>query len=307
MRAVDARGWDLRLRRAGRAALAALAALTALRGLPAAPARAEAPSTPPFGNEDVVRMVMARVPMAEIIARIESGPVAFDLTPEVVEELRLAGVGEPILAAMRRRQSMTAPAAPPTTTPAVAPATGTLEVLFPAPPKKDRPWEHSALALRSLPEGAERRSTSSAHPGPVAMSDMALAILCLTVDHVPDHWDASTPLKEGPRHELLLFRKGVAEHDMRGLRMIYLKHDDDYRLALPEGVHDIMVAPAGQRASSGDWVLFPTPSVRVTILPGRTTRLTMRAESRISGSRLSGLAVDVEWKVASVEGPEPGP
>jgi hypothetical protein len=281
--------------------LAALAALAALLAVAAAePGRRGDGGGEPLVNEDIVRQVMIGAPEASILALIAGRPVDFDLSPEVVVELRQAGVGERILEAMRRRQAAMPRSEPPPVAAPAPEAVGTLEIDFAPDAEADKPSEASIIAIRRLPAKLQRRGGLEV----AETTDMALAVLCVTGDHVPDHWASRTPITQGPRHQLLLFRPGSATDTMKGFEVIYLTHEDTYRVDLPAGGHDIVVAAAGRQAGSGDWRIVESDEARVAVLPGRTTRLTVRAHSRLRGSYMAGFAVDGEWKV-SAEPPGP--
>ncbi len=251
-------------------------------------------------NEDVVRLVMSGKPEEAVLRRIDAGPVDFDLSPDVAAELRRAGLSDRILEAMRRRQAAM-PRIEPAAAPSASPAgeTGTLEIDFAGDADAKDPAERSAIALRGLPRGARRQ------PGieVAEVSDLALAVLCTTSYHVPDHWDTRSPLADAPRHEMLLFRPGSGEAKMRGFPILYLKHDPIYRLPLPEGEHAIVVGVAGKGSGSGAWKLLASDRASVSIAAGRVTRLALTARSRVRGSAMTGLVPDTEWKVAPAQAP----
>ena len=251
----------------------------------------------PLTNEDVVRMVMTGTPEKQIVAAIDSRPVDFDLSIEIRQELRQAGVNDRILEAMRRRQAAM-PRAEPSATPAPAAArTGTIRLEFDSSGAGGTPWERSAIALEKLPPGVSRHGGVEVGE----MNDMALAVLCTTADHVPDHWDTRSPLQGAPRHELLLFRPGSAADRVKGHEILYLDHQAAYEVQIPEGTHAILVAAAGKQTGSGTWRLLESDGARVTVLPGRTTRMVLEARSRIRGSATLGFTVDGDWKILSVE------
>ena len=273
--------------------------LALLTALPAADARlaAASPGPAPLTNEDVVRMIMTGTPESEILAAIEARPVDFDLSTEMIQELRGAGVGDRVLEAMRRRQAAMPRSEPPPLPASKAEPTGTLRLEFEARDEGGPPSEQTAIALKSLPKGVARRGGVEVG----AMSDMALAVLCTTGDHVPDHWDARTPLPGAPRHELLQFLPGSATAKVRGHEILYLDHKPTYDLQLPAGGHNIVVAAAGKQAGSGTWRLLESDGARISVLPGRATRMVLRARGRISGSFMTGFSVDSEWRILAVE------
>jgi hypothetical protein len=259
----------------------------------------------PLTNEDVVRMVMTGTAEKDILAAIESRPADFDLTTDMVDELRRAGVDDTIIVAMRRRQAaMPQPEPSPTPVPEAG-RSGTLRVEFADGSDTASPAERSAIALKSLPKGMSR------HGGVEVglMTDMALVVLCISADHVPDHWDTRSPIQGAPRHELLLFRPGSGTDKLKGHEVLYLDHEASYEVPVPEGDHNIVVGAAGKQAGSGTWRLLESDGARVAIVPGRTTRVTLEARSAIKGSAMIGFNVDTRWKIVGVEVLEetPGP
>ena len=279
-----------------RATLLGLALLCAALTPAAAPA-ADRPAS--LTNEDIVRLVMAKTREGEIVKLIASRPVDFDLAPETIDELRIAGVSDSIMEAMRRRQAeMPRPDVAPTPTPPPD-SSGTLEIDFADGPDSGDPSGRSVIALRSLPPRVTRRGGMEVGE----VTELAFAVLCLTADHVPDHWDTRTPLTGAPRHELLLFRPSSAEETLKRFKILYLKHDASYRVDLAEGPHNIVVAAAGKSAGSGAWRLIASDGARVTIARGSTTRLAVKAHGALRGNAMVGYAVDNDWKVSPLEAP----
>jgi hypothetical protein len=258
-----------------------------------------AASTPkgPLTNEDVVRMVMTGTAEKDVLAAIETRPADFDLSADMVEELRRAGVKEKIIVAMRRRQAAMPQAEPSPTPVPEAGRSGTLRVEFEVKDDQASPAERSAIALKSLPKGMSRRGGMEVG----LMTDMALVVLCISADHVPDHWDTRSPIQGAPRHELLLFRPGSATEKMKGHEVLYLDHEASYEVPVPEGDHNIVVGAAGKQAGSGTWRLLESDGARVAIVPGRTTRVALEAKSGIKGSAMTGFNVDGQWKIVGVE------
>jgi hypothetical protein len=166
-------------------------------------AAAAAADVSPLTNEDVVRWVAAGKPEPEILKEIAARPAAYDVSDEMLSELRLAGVPESVIAAMRARQAESAPPSPP---PAERPARGKvrLTIAFAEAKKLTVPKKASEpLAEKfKLPSGGEAR----------AVHDLAVFLACVTPEHVPDQWRTKSPLGrdlEGmPRHEMLLFVTG---------------------------------------------------------------------------------------------------
>lgn len=173
--------------------------------LAAALAAAVAASAGALTNEDVVRWVAAGKPQAEILEEIAARPAAYDLSDEMIAELRLAGVPEAVLAGMRARQQETAP--PP---PRDEPSRGhvRLVVVLEKPGTLSVPKRASAaLAERlRLPGGEDA----------MEVHDLAVFLACVTPEHIPDQWRTKSPLGrdlEGmPRHEMLRLVAGDTAH-----------------------------------------------------------------------------------------------
>ena len=161
---------------------------------------AAAPASP-LTNEDIVRLVVGGTPQAEILETIAARPAAFDLSDDMVAELKLAGVPDAVLAAMRARQTETAPAPAPE-----RPRRGMvkLEVALSGPETLTAPKRASGALVENLrlPAADDAR----------AVHDLAIFLACATPEHVPDLWRSKTPLGrdlEGtPRHEMLRFQAG---------------------------------------------------------------------------------------------------
>ncbi len=280
-----------------RAALA-LAALAAL-----ALSTAAATDQRPLTNEDIVRLVMTGTDEKAILRLLEERRVDFDLDTEIVTELRTAGVNDAIIEAMRRRQAaMPRPAIDPAPAPADE-AAGILEIALPAADDGADGAERSVIAARSLPKGARRP------PGLEVglVDDLAFAVMCTTGHHVPDHWEARTPIEGAPRHGLLLFEPGAAAATKKGFEILYLDHPGIYRLEVPEGRHALQFAVAGRGAGSGAWRLLVADGAPVSIEAGAVTRVTIESGSRLRGSYRTGFGLDVRWKVAAVGEPGDGP
>jgi hypothetical protein len=260
----------------------------------------------PLTNEDIVRLVTHGTPEKTILREIEARPVDFDLSPGVVEELARVGVRPPIIEAMRRRQAeMPRPAgAGPSPSEGQGGAVGGDAAAAPEPagrlmlafaatlPGDDRPAD-PILAITSLPKGAPR--PDGAEIGTV--TDLALAILCTSGDHVPDHWDSRTPLREAPRHEVLLFRPGGSPGREKGFDVILLSREPAGPIPLKAGGHALLLGLAGKQTGSGSWRLLAADAIRVDVPQDGTVRLTLEAHSRIAGSRMIGFHLAQTWKV----------
>lgn len=223
--------------------------------------RSEAPAVP-LTDEDVVRMVASGRSADEIVRLVESSAVRFDLSDEMIAELRLAGVPERVVAAMRARQERETPAASRPAEPASEDRRPELRVVLStgrdgrkaiwAPDRLDDPTAR-ALQVGSGPE--ERR-----------VGGVALFVACTTPDHVPDQWRSSSPLGRDfvsmPRHELLALHTGAlrvpASDVPRSMRSAFRRRGDEadpgwLRLDLPAELgarvspavaHDLVVGVA---------------------------------------------------------------
>lgn len=160
----------------------------------------------PLTNEDIVRMVAAGTAESAIVAAIAARDETFDVSDDMVDELTLAGVSAPILAAMKRRHGQNAPVAPPKDRPALSrlPLIVTLSTrvagfrTLKAPAFADEDLKTRLL----LPKDNDRR----------AVKDLAIFLACESPEHIPDLWRSKTPLGRDMvsvvRHQMLAFVPG---------------------------------------------------------------------------------------------------
>ncbi len=189
-------------------ALAAAAAVLAVEPSPARPLR----------NDDVVRLLVAGVPPAEVLAKIRAADTAFDLSDEMKQELRLAGVPDAVLSAMSARQAEVDRARLPAKS---------ADAEAPAPPAEGK--VALVVAVRSAPRGREaadlvfpakldEATAKVLQVGPSDdernVTDLAVFLACRTQDHVPDQWRMKSPLGRDfvsvPRHQILDFKTGAS-------------------------------------------------------------------------------------------------
>jgi len=280
-------------------ALAALVTLALAAGIHGAAAVGSKPSPvpepAPLTNEDVVRLTAYGTSEAIILDTIHERRADFDLDPGVVAELERVGVTARVIEAMRRRQ-VEAPLHPGAPPPAPAPLAATpvparVALRFDEKPfKKDSP---QIYALTTLPRGAPRPTDSEVG----TVSELALAILCTSGDHVPDHWDRRTPIEGAPRHELLLFRAGSTRRKEHGFEVIALDRQPVEGMPLPPGSHALLVMLAGKQSGSGTWRPLAADPIRVEAEPGKEVDLLLDARTEIAGSRMVGFGLDQVWKV----------
>lgn len=267
-----------------------------------APAAAgPAAEAPPLDNEAVVKMVMQRLPEADIVKKIDAAPkVSFDLEPEVVVELQRVGVSDAILAAMRRRQAEN-PVPPPPPRPAVP--MGRLEILV-APAADGKKSEGPAVfqVIKKTPRWAANELGMLQR---AEVEQLAFFVVCTRPDHVPDHWQDRTELKEFARHEKLLFRPGSHPGKMKGFETLVLDLPESLSVEVPEGAHRLA---AGVAAKAGpDWhVLGSDARDPVNIVAGATTTLRIALGGKVAGSRMEGFSEQQAITILEVVPPAEG-
>lgn len=270
---------------------AAMAGLFSLAGPPATP--------PPSGaltNEAIVRMIASGVPEKDVIARIRAATkTEFDLDPEIVAEMRLAGVSPAVIEAMRTAQPRALATPPPSANAPEAPVPARLVVRF-----------HRA------PDGSDDIEGGTAVLPAVDPSDrpirLAFYVICTLPMHVPDFWERRTPLSPGfGRHHLIDFNDSVSRLGRPGRpQRIALDLPAERSMGLEASEHWIEL---GVAARSGD-----APWQPIAALGGvprfdsaGEARLEVKistARPRIRGSRTApGRGIRVELLSADPEAP----
>ncbi len=192
-------------------AIALMTLLAVVLVATAAESPVPAPAAKLLRNEDVVRMLVAGRSNDDVFAAIRAAEAQFDLSDEMAEELRIAGVPPGVIAAMAARQreidKMRAPAV--ATPEAVAPGKVTVVVTFSAEGdvKIEIPSRLDADSARALQLGMSDEER--------IVTDVALFLACRTQDHVPDSWRSESPLGRDfvsvVRHRMLGFNPGAAK------------------------------------------------------------------------------------------------
>ncbi len=200
----------------------AAAVLCAAVLLAAAATAAEAPAgdqAPPraLRNEDVVRMLVSGVPPADVIAKIRSADAAFDLSDEMAQELRLAGVPADVLAAMSARQAEVdhaRAAAKPPVEAMQRPPEGQSSLVVTVRSGADGRAGKPIVVPARLDDSAAKALQAGASERDREVTDVAVFLACRTPDHVPDQWRSKSPLGRDfvsvPRHQILDFKPGAA-------------------------------------------------------------------------------------------------
>jgi hypothetical protein len=167
-------------------------------------ARAGAADEPaPLGNEDIVRMITEGKPHDEILAAIKTRAPAYDLSEEMVDELKIAGVPADVLAAMRARVEQAAPKAPLTARAPKGSVHLVVELSGAGSLRAPGFADEELKARFQLPKELEARQ----------IRDLAVFLACVTPEHVPDLWRQKSPLGRDMnltvRHEMLRFVPGA--------------------------------------------------------------------------------------------------
>jgi hypothetical protein len=170
-------------------------------------------SEPPLTDEEVVRLHVSGIPAASIVERIRASAVEFDLSEEMVVELRRAGLPEEVLAAMRERQAEVDRARAPAeraAPPGPEPGAGLASLRIALEATGGAPGGDGPARLRlaaALPEPLAGDVLGSG--GTTTATGLAVFVACVSATHVPDHWRDRSPLGRDflsmPRHRLLAF------------------------------------------------------------------------------------------------------
>lgn len=187
----------------------ALGVILATASVPTgAAARNDTPAPPdaPLTNEDIVRMVAAGTSERDVTEAIRARKENFDLSDDMLDELKLAGVPAAILEAMAQKHAASAPPSDPVERPARGhvPVLVTLNASGGGPRTLRVPaWaDEDAKAKLHLPKENDQRE----------VKDLAVFLGCATPEHIPDLWRSKSPLGRDmnfvARHEMLAFVAG---------------------------------------------------------------------------------------------------
>ena len=252
-------------------------------------------------NETVIRMLMNGMPERDLIHAIETAPkAAFDLEPDVVRELRAAGVSDKILEAMRRRNPPPEPKPP-----AAAPTgpQGTLEIRFRAAATKNPDEPVVFQVIKKTPKWAADQMGMLQRP---EVEDLAFFVLCTRPDHVPDHWQDLTELKDFVRHEKLLLRSGSHPSKSKGFEVMELELPESLTVPVGEGAHRILVGVAAKTAD-GWHVLGSDELKQLTVTSNRTSSLLVTLSGKVVGSHMVGYKEEQIVSVAGATGNQTAP
>jgi hypothetical protein len=166
-------------------------------------------------DEDVVRMLVSGATAGEMIERIRSSETDFDLSEDMLDELRIAGVPEAVIQAMivRQREQTVEPEEPEGPAPELVVTQNPRVILEIAVRFDDIVGERRKSVVR-FPPKASQRLAEALELGPAeedrAVTAAAYFAACTSAEHVPDHWRNKSPVGRDfihmPRHRMLSFR-----------------------------------------------------------------------------------------------------
>ena len=205
-------------------------------------------------DEDVVRMHISGTPAEELIRLIREREVDFDLSDEMRDELRIAGVPQPVIEAMLARQKEldAAKAPPPVEKP---PETDQPRLTIRLNPAEDPAAKDADRSVLRHSAGVPPGLASSLRLGDDAqVTNLAILLACRTADHVPDHWRSKSPVGRDflsmPRHRLLAFVAGAEpgeadDSDDEERQFLWLRVPETIEVDLEPGVaHDLTLGVA---------------------------------------------------------------
>lgn len=237
----------------------------------------------PMTEEDVVRLFVAGRATAEIEAEIARREPDFDLSPEMLEELRRVPIPEELIAAMQRRRAAVEPepVADPLDEASEPEPLPTLRLRFDL--DGDGRGGQVSLATHVDPQFAAEWELGNA-PEDRAFSDLALFVACTTPEHVPDQWRIKSPLGRDfetmRRHRMLVFlsgRRGEAAGPTP--KRIKLEVPAELDVALDEGeYHDVVFGLAAH--IGGRYRVVTLDSWPDVIVDGNLVELPARAKGR---------------------------
>jgi hypothetical protein len=233
----------------------------------------------PVTNQRVVQLLLTGTPVDELLGLIGSSPVAFDLSDEMLREMKLAGVPDVVINTMKERQlEQDGPPEEPEEE-AGAEEAVTLNVVVALNPDSDAPAV--VLFPGVLPEELATQLDLGGSGKPVEITDVAVFLACRTATHVPAQWRSKTPLGRDfvsmPRHKILAFHPGAR-----------VATDDD----LGQELSDMRTA-AGERGE--------TPAILALELP---TELQAAVGAGDEHALVLGLAIQAKGRFLRIDSAE---
>jgi hypothetical protein len=200
----------------------------------------------PLTEEEIVRMFVAGATSEEMVREIESREPELDVSPEMLDELRQAGLPRAVIDAMVRRQRLADNARRAQEASEQAGTNPVLRIVFDTS-------QSVSVAGRIDPQLAAEWELGNA-PEERTFADVALYVACHTGDHVPNQWRNKSPLGRDfssmRRHRLLEFvtaTTGKVEDERPAGRRVKLQLPAEIEIPLEPGIaHDITLGLAVQ-------------------------------------------------------------
>ena len=266
-------------------------------------------------------MLLSGASPAQVIDRIRTSAVDFDLSEEMIVELSTAGVPASVIEAMKERQAELAPPEEPVEE-ASAESGPVLRITLltngDAKKKKKKKNQEEekqktieideyvdpALAAEWQLSGADER----------IFTDIAIYVACVTPYHVPDHWRSKTPIGRDfysmPRHKMLAFAPG-AEWEKAGF---FKKLGMSIPSVASSGTDGTASSSLTSGKTKSGTLAYPVPpSIEIELQPGDPHDIVLGIAVEIDGrfyrftdamlEDVSVLDDDVEV-VAVIEGPK---
>jgi hypothetical protein len=232
----------------GRRRLQAIVPVFLIASLLQVPA-ARAEDERPMRSEDVVRMLVRGAETSAVLEAIRTRPAEFDLSPEIQDELQLAGVPDEVIQAMVARMAELAPAPVVTEAEASTAPVATKPMLRISLVGAGSDGRRHKLRVKGHVDARLREAwrLDPAAEGE-AIEDLAIYLACRSATHVPDHWRSKSPLGRDfismPRHRMLDFVSAAdREDDDEGAVVIDLPLNLEVALE-PGEMHDLSLGLA---------------------------------------------------------------
>ena len=178
----------------------------------------------PLTDEEIVRLMITGESHDGIITLIKTSATDFDLSDEMVDEMKLAGVPERIIQAMRERHLELNPPPEP------------IEVEIPSLPALlvHLEFKKPPVLPKHVPEQLAERAGISLDEESRRISGAALFVACTSPTHVPDHWRGKSPLGRDfvftPRHRMLAFEPSPVKLSFPESIRLELETDEPHNL-----------------------------------------------------------------------------
>jgi hypothetical protein len=272
---------------------------------------------PPLRNEDIVRMLVAGRPLRAVIESMRGRDVDFDLSDEMLLELRSAEVPEQVIQAMRARQAEVDRARPAPPEGTQAPSASAGRDILHVRIRGGLKGKEGSQGFLLFPERANDELARWLQLGPSAedraITDAAVFLACTTADHVPDQWRSKTPLGRdfvsAARHQMLAFHPGATsvpakearrlvprstapvDADGKPLAFLQLSLPGDLTAELESGVaHDLILGVAIR--THGIWMQVASTPKKSLLSSAGDQEIAAQATQEF---KESGLSIDIRF------------